>query len=884
MKRSMSKSVALRLSLALSLLAAIWPAPPTSAATAAATTGTTIDASSFGANGADELDDAAAIQRAIDAAAPGDTVMIPEGTYYAKTTIRGKSGVAVTGANREATVVRFVGGTDAFLFHSLHVSNAEFSNMTLDGAGNPYAMSAVIFEFGNGNVIKNLNVKNFTASDGFGPHALLLNASTNAVISGNVITNIGPNSIWGAGIRAGWGSHGARIENNVIRDTGRGGIFANDGCYNTVVRGNTVSGSGLKEHGLSIELHTNCNYSLIEDNVADHWISAVRSEYVAVRDNVVKPLDDRVKGIGLEIMANHSVTTGNVVDGGQQVGIQQSPGTGYQYWGYNTVQNLVMWGMQLQGGGPDDKERFQYFYKNVFQNTRNDHPLAAYKGYDGNGVRIHGHAENITLDSNLIINNGRKGIEITGAPGVDRISFVNNTITGNLAESIDHYPADAAHLEWENNIVAGNGTDTQLTSRGFETPKPVADFSAPAKARIGEPVAFVNTSKAALPIVETLWDFGDGLPNTSASPTYVYEKEGTYRVTLVIWDAEGRASLKEQVIEVKKEKKDKKDPSAPTNVASPAQTDETIELVWAPASDRTGVVGYDVYQDGSLIGSTGPGITSFTATGLAPLTTYVFTVVAKDYAGNVSEPSALAVSTEAPDATPPTAPTNVTLVSKTDTAVSLTWSPSTDNKAVTGYEVFRGAVKIGATGANATAFTATGLAPGATYSFTVVAKDAAGNASAASAPLVVSMDPPGPVTYLSDLAWTSATVGWGSVNRDRSSDGKTITLNGVEYAKGLGTHAHSEIVYHLQGVYDRFQADVGVDDETYGNGAVTFEVWLDGVKAFDSGVMNAATETISIDLDIAGVDELKLIVTDGGNGGDWDHADWADAKILYNAE
>ncbi|HZG78845.1 MAG TPA: NPCBM/NEW2 domain-containing protein, partial [Paenibacillus sp.] len=295
-------------------------------------------------------------------------------------------------------------------------------------------------------------------------------------------------------------------------------------------------------------------------------------------------------------------------------------------------------------------------------------------------------------------------------------------------------------------------------------------------------------------------------------------------------------------------------------------------------------VGYDVYRDGVYIGSTGPGVTSMTATGLSPLTTYSFTVVAKDYVGNMSAPSApLSVATEAPDSVPPTAPTNVTIVSQTGTTVQLSWSPATDNKAVAGYEVFRGATSAGSTGANATGLTVTGLTPGATYTFTVVAKDAAGNVSAPSAAVSATMDPPGAVTYLSDLAWTSATAGWGNVERDRTTDHKTITLNGVEYAKGIGTHAHSEIVYHLQGVYDRFQADVGVDDETYGNGAVTFEVWLDGAKAFDSGVMNATSETIRIDLDIAGVDELKLVVTNGGNGGDWDHADWADAKILYDA-
>ncbi|WP_234321285.1 NPCBM/NEW2 domain-containing protein [Streptomyces katrae] len=84
----------------------------------------------------------------------------------------------------------------------------------------------------------------------------------------------------------------------------------------------------------------------------------------------------------------------------------------------------------------------------------------------------------------------------------------------------------------------------------------------------------------------------------------------------------------------------------------------------------------------------------------------------------------------------------------------------------------------------------------------------------------VSTVPPAPVadTYLSDLEWASAANGWGPVERDRSNgrqaavDGTPISFGGVTYAKGLGVHAPSEIVYHLGGTADRFTALVGIDD------------------------------------------------------------------------
>ncbi|MFC3802296.1 NPCBM/NEW2 domain-containing protein [Cohnella sp. GCM10012308] len=876
-KASQRTAIGLGLSLVLA-----WTAIPLSAGAAGPAT---LSVASYGASGADTLDDRAGIQAAVDAASAGDTVLIPNGTYYLGGTVRGKSGVTIRGQSQSGTVVKYVDSADTYMFYLNNVTGASVKNMTLDGNNSTIAMSAAVSEGGSGNELSGLVVKDFAATDGFGPHALYAVGSPKVRIADNKISNIGTGSIWGAGVRAGWGSSDALIERNVIANTGRGGIFVNDGSPGAVIRGNKIAGSGLKEHGLSIELHTDVNNSIIEDNQVDFWISAVRSKTIAVRRNVVHPTDGRVGSIGLEIMADNAVTTDNVVDGGQQVGIQQSPGTGHQLWGYNVVKNMVMWGMQLQGAGSGETEQYQYFYRNSFIDTQLGNPKAAYPGYEGNGVRIHGNAQNLTFDSNLIANNGRKAIEITDAPGVDRLSFTNNIIYGNKDVAIDPYPVAAQHLEWKNNVVYGNKSNAQPASRGFANPKPTADFDSPLLVRVGEPATFVSKSKDNGSIATYLWDFGTGLPSASSRPTFVYEQPGAYRVTLVVWDNEGRANLKEKVILVRPGLPDTKKPNVPANLAVASKTDEAVSLTWSAASDNVGVVAYDVYRNGTLAGSTAPGEIAYTVTGLEPATAYSFTVRARDAAGNVSDASTpLAVTTELPDAEPPTAPTGLAVTAVTGTSASLSWAASTDNKAVTGYEVYRGTALVGTTtGASATSYTAEGLLPGTSQTFTVKAKDAAGNRSAASDPVVATLTPPASAAvYLSDYAWDSGTAGWGNIQRDKSSDGKPITLNDVVYAKGLGTHAASEIVYTLGGAYARFQAAVGVDDETYGNGDVSFEVWLDGVKAFDSGVMTATSETQLIDLDISGAREMKLVVTNGVAGGDWDHADWGDARIVYS--
>lgn len=137
--------------------------------------------------------------------------------------------------------------------------------------------------------------------------------------------------------------------------------------------------------------------------------------------------------------------------------------------------------------------------------------------------------------------------------------------------------------------------------------------------------------------------------------------------------------------------------------------------------------------------------------------------------------------------------------------------------------------------------------------------------------------------YLSDTEWESATVGWRTIQMDKSIEGNPIQLWGgssaVTYDKGIGTHANSEIVYDLEGKgYTRFQSFVGVDQEI-GGGSITFEVWLDGERVYESGIMQNNTTAKKVDLDITGKKELKLVVTDAGDGNAEDHGNWAEAKF-----
>jgi agmatine/peptidylarginine deiminase/chitodextrinase len=172
-------------------------------------------------------------------------------------------------------------------------------------------------------------------------------------------------------------------------------------------------------------------------------------------------------------------------------------------------------------------------------------------------------------------------------------------------------------------------------------------------------------------------------------------------------------------------------PTAPTNLATAGTTSTTTNLSWTAATDNIGVTAYDVYQGTTLKATVAT--TSYSVTGLIASTAYSFTVKAKDAAGNISGASnAVSVTTTSPatDTQAPTVPTNLAASGTTATATNLVWTASTDNAGVTAYDVYQGTT-LKATVAT-TSYSVTGLTASTAYSFTVKAKDAAGNVSGAS--------------------------------------------------------------------------------------------------------------------------------------------------------
>ena len=169
-------------------------------------------------------------------------------------------------------------------------------------------------------------------------------------------------------------------------------------------------------------------------------------------------------------------------------------------------------------------------------------------------------------------------------------------------------------------------------------------------------------------------------------------------------------------------------PSVPQNLRA-VSASQSVALTWNASTDNVGVSGYVVYRDGLPVATPGATATTWTDSALLGNTLHRYRVAARDASGNESARSNEVARTLA-DTTAPTAPTRLARTLSGFT-VRLTWTASTDNVGVVGYTVYRGGVAVGTS--TTPAYTDSSAPLGRTSTYTVRARDAAGNLSAASA-------------------------------------------------------------------------------------------------------------------------------------------------------
>ncbi len=187
----------------------------------------------------------------------------------------------------------------------------------------------------------------------------------------------------------------------------------------------------------------------------------------------------------------------------------------------------------------------------------------------------------------------------------------------------------------------------------------------------------------------------------------------------------------------------------PGSVASLKVTGQTVNSITisyeGPASFGE-IAGYKIYRDGRQVAMTEQ--TTYTDGRLEADREYVYKVYAVDAKGNMAKTSPECRGKTLTDVTPPSTVFGLTVAGRTGSAITLSWSPATDDSKVTGYKVYRNGELI-AEGIEKTEYKDCGLAENTLYTYTVTAVDGAGNESlhcegvdgAVSMPKILSVTP-----------------------------------------------------------------------------------------------------------------------------------------------
>lgn len=251
-------------------------------------------------------------------------------------------------------------------------------------------------------------------------------------------------------------------------------------------------------------------------------------------------------------------------------------------------------------------------------------------------------------------------------------------------------------------------------------------------------------------------------------------------------------------------------PNAPINLAANATGMTSIDLNWNYGTGSNSPDEFEVYRSTELNGiyamlARTAALTYTDNTGLIPGTTYYYKLKTVNENGS-SDFSTVDSDQTFPDAIAPSVPSFLTLASKTYTNVAFTWTASTDNVGVTGYEILIDGVVTDTTAS--TSYMAMNLNPGTLYNFTVKAFDASHNKSAPSDALVVTTNM-GQVFYSKDEGNLSSSSTWGT-ETDGSGSAPNFNLNGQIYQINNRTTADVGGSLTIQGTASKLIVPTGV--------------------------------------------------------------------------
>lgn len=268
------------------------------------------------------------------------------------------------------------------------------------------------------------------------------------------------------------------------------------------------------------------------------------------------------------------------------------------------------------------------------------------------------------------------------------------------------------------------------------------------------------------------------------------EAETEYQVKVEALDEAGNTSVSDPTSFTTKTAPDNEAPTAPGGVAVSSITDNSAVVSWTASTDNVGVAGYNIYLNDNKINALPVTELQFQLTGLAAETEYQVRIEAVDGAGNTSSSGSISFATEAlqtSDNEAPTVPSGVAVSGITESTAVVSWTESTDNVGVAGYNIYLNDNKVNALPITELKFQLTGLTAETEYQVKVEALDEAGNSSISNpvsfvtgvAPDREAPTKPDGIT-ISDITHNSAVVMWNESTDNVGVVGYNIYLNDVK--------------------------------------------------------------------------------------------------------
>ncbi len=301
-----------------------------------------------------------------------------------------------------------------------------------------------------------------------------------------------------------------------------------------------------------------------------------------------------------------------------------------------------------------------------------------------------------------------------------------------------------------------------------------------------------------------------------------------YSYTVLAYDAAGNASVQSAAVNAKTyAPPDVSAPTVPTGLTTAVISDSQINLSWNVSTDNVAVTGYKLFRNGVQVISTAA--TVYSDIGLSQSTNYSYTVLSYDAAGNASVQSAAVIAKTKVfvDVAAPSVPAGLTATPISSSQIDLRWNASIDNVAVTGYKIFRGGVQI--TVSAVANYSDKGLNASTNYSYTVLAYDAANNASAQSVAVIGRTNAPPDVTAPTvprafaasvisdtkiDLSWTASADNVGVAGYKIFRNGSQIAVSAVPSYSDTGlspltTYSYKVLAFDAAGNASSQSATVG---------------------------------------------------------------------------